>query len=166
MVSAWRNFKNIFSRPLFTIIFRPEMLIFHPYSILTGDTMVGFVIFCVLSIIDVILGFGHSTPFNSLQIFTVTVYLQLCEQYCVLSVLMCCVIFYVKWHDLSREEQQKYYEKARSARQLHMEMYPHWNARDNYRFGLKKKKRKRDKSDDPGTNFSIFPFLISYSGMP
>ena len=48
MVSAWRNFKNIFSRPLFTIIFRPEMLKFHPYSILTGDTMVGFVIFCVL----------------------------------------------------------------------------------------------------------------------
>ena len=30
-------------------------------------------------------------------------------------------------------------------------MYPHWNARDNYRYGLKKKKRKRDKSDDPGT---------------
>ena len=29
-------------------------------------------------------------------------------------------------------------------------MYPGWNARDNYRFGLKKKKRKRDKSDDPG----------------
>ena len=79
---------------------------------------------------------------------------------------MCCVIFYVKWHDLSREEQQKYYEKARSARQLHMEMYPHWNARDNYRFGLKKKKRKRDKSDDPGTKLSYFPFLISYSGMP
>ena len=47
MVSAWRNFKNIFSRPLFTIIFRPEML-FQTYSVLTGDTMVGFVIFCVL----------------------------------------------------------------------------------------------------------------------
>ena len=47
---AWRNFKNIFSRPLFTIIFRPEMLKFHPYSILTGDTMVRFVIFCVLKI--------------------------------------------------------------------------------------------------------------------
>ena len=51
MVSAWRNFKNIFSRPLFTIIFRPEMLKFHPYSILTADTMVRFVIFCVLSIL-------------------------------------------------------------------------------------------------------------------
>ena len=51
MVSAWRNFKNIFSRPLFTIIFRPEMLRFRPYSILTGDTMVRFVIFCVLSMI-------------------------------------------------------------------------------------------------------------------
>ena len=30
MVNAWRNFRNIFSRPLFTIIFRPEMLKFHP----------------------------------------------------------------------------------------------------------------------------------------
>ena len=49
MVSAWRNFKYIFSRPLFTIIFRPELLKLHPYSILTGDTMVGFVIYCVLS---------------------------------------------------------------------------------------------------------------------
>ena len=48
MVSAWRNFKNIFSRPLFTIIFGPEMLKFHPHSILTRDTMVEFVIFCVL----------------------------------------------------------------------------------------------------------------------
>ena len=52
MVSAWRNFKNIFSRQLFTIILRPEMLKFHPYSILTGDTMVGFVIFCVLNLTD------------------------------------------------------------------------------------------------------------------
>jgi hypothetical protein len=47
-VSAWRNFKNIFTRPLFIIIFRPEMLKFHPYSILTGDTRVEFVIYCVL----------------------------------------------------------------------------------------------------------------------
>ena len=44
MVRAWRNFKNIYSRPLFTIIFWPKMLKFHPYSILTGDTMV-----CVLN---------------------------------------------------------------------------------------------------------------------
>ena len=48
MVRAWRNFKNIFPRPLFIIIFRPEMLKFHPYSILTGDTMIGFVISCML----------------------------------------------------------------------------------------------------------------------
>ena len=59
MVSAWRNFKNIFSRPLFTIIFRPEMLKFHPYSILTGDTMVGFVIFCVLRMEP---GGAHTMP--------------------------------------------------------------------------------------------------------
>ena len=48
MVSTWRNFKNTFSRPLFTIIYSPEMLKFHPYSILTGDTRVEFVIYCVL----------------------------------------------------------------------------------------------------------------------
>ena len=42
---------GFFSRPLFTIIFRPEMLKFQPYSILTGDTMVGFVIFCVLRVV-------------------------------------------------------------------------------------------------------------------
>ena len=50
MVIAWRNFINIFSRPLFTIIFRPEILKFHQYSILTGDTMVEFVIYCMLLI--------------------------------------------------------------------------------------------------------------------
>jgi hypothetical protein len=44
MVSAWRNFKNIFSRPLFTIIFRPKMIKFHPYSILTGEGKVDFII--------------------------------------------------------------------------------------------------------------------------
>jgi hypothetical protein len=48
MVSAWRNFKNIFPRPLIIIIFRPEMLKFHPYSILTRDTRVEFVIYRVL----------------------------------------------------------------------------------------------------------------------
>ena len=48
MVSTWRNFKNIFSRPLFTIIFRPEMLKFHLYSILTRQTMARFVIYSVL----------------------------------------------------------------------------------------------------------------------
>ena len=50
MVSAWRNFRNIFPRPLFIIIFSPEMLKFHPYSILTVDTRVEFVIYSVLSI--------------------------------------------------------------------------------------------------------------------
>ena len=48
MVRAWRNFKNIFPRPLFIIIFSPEMLKFHPYSILTRQTMVRFVIYCLL----------------------------------------------------------------------------------------------------------------------
>ena len=30
MACAWRNFKNILSRPLFTVIFRPKILIISP----------------------------------------------------------------------------------------------------------------------------------------
>lgn len=69
-----------------------------------------------------------------------------------------------QWHGLTREEQAKYYEKARQERQRHMQMYPHWNARDNYRYGQKKKKRKRDKTDDPGPASpppSDPPFLVA-----
>ncbi|KAI9548126.1 hypothetical protein NQZ68_010345 [Dissostichus eleginoides] len=38
-----------------------------------------------------------------------------------------------RWHALTREEQAKYYELARKERQLHMQLYPTWSARDNYR---------------------------------
>lgn len=55
-----------------------------------------------------------------------------------------CVI--VQWHSLSREEQAKYYEKARQERQLHMQLYPGWSARDNYGYGTKKKKRKKERT--------------------
>ncbi|KAM3838073.1 lymphoid enhancer-binding factor 1-like, partial [Diretmus argenteus] len=51
-----------------------------------------------------------------------------------------------RWHALSREEQAKYYELARKERQLHMQLYPGWSARDNYG---KKKKRKREKIQEP-----------------
>jgi len=57
-----------------------------------------------------------------------------------------------RWHGLSREEQAVYYEKAREERQRHQQLYPHWNARDNYRNVHKPKKRKRDKTDDPTAN--------------
>jgi hypothetical protein len=56
---------------------------------------------------------------------------------------------------LSREEQAKYYEKARQERQLHMQLYPGWSARDNYGYGTKKKKRKKEKSVDGGTAIYI-----------
>ena len=39
MASAWRNFKNIFSRPLFTIIFRPKLVFLDTDSILRVKTM-------------------------------------------------------------------------------------------------------------------------------
>ncbi|XP_040342410.1 transcription factor 7-like 2 isoform X27 [Herpailurus yagouaroundi] len=61
-----------------------------------------------------------------------------------------------RWHALSREEQAKYYELARKERQLHMQLYPGWSARDNYG---KKKKRKRDKQ--PGeTNDNALPWHL------
>uniref|UniRef100_A0A8C2HBW8 Transcription factor 7 like 2 n=1 Tax=Cyprinus carpio TaxID=7962 RepID=A0A8C2HBW8_CYPCA len=60
-----------------------------------------------------------------------------------------------RWHALSREEQAKYYELARKERQLHMQLYPGWSARDNYG---KKKKRKREKELQcvPSFFFSFF----------
>ncbi|CAB3383516.1 Hypothetical predicted protein [Cloeon dipterum] len=57
-----------------------------------------------------------------------------------------------RWHGLSRDEQAKYYEKARQERQLHMQLYPGWSARDNYGYGTKKKKRKKEKTVDGGNN--------------
>ena len=46
---AWRNFKNIFSRPLFTIIFRPDILKFSPiFHFDQINLHNGFVIYCVL----------------------------------------------------------------------------------------------------------------------
>ncbi|XP_053269398.1 transcription factor 7-like 2 isoform X7 [Pleuronectes platessa] len=52
-----------------------------------------------------------------------------------------------RWHALTREEQAKYYELARKERQLHMQLYPGWSARDNYAANQqgKRKKRKREK---------------------
>lgn len=50
----------------------------------------------------------------------------------VLTDVCVCVFLYVQWHALSREEQAKYYELARKERQLHMQLYPGWSARDNY----------------------------------
>jgi hypothetical protein len=42
------EFQKYFSRLLFTIIFRPKMIKFHPYSILTGEGKVDFLIYCML----------------------------------------------------------------------------------------------------------------------
>ncbi|KOB74247.1 Uncharacterized protein OBRU01_09360, partial [Operophtera brumata] len=88
-----------------------------------------------------------------------------------------------RWHSLSREEQAKYYEKARQERQLHMQLYPGWSARDNYGYGSKKKKRKKDRSpaelggspravflapvreNAVEVHFSFLSILRRYSGM-
>ncbi|XP_029106348.1 lymphoid enhancer-binding factor 1-like isoform X2 [Scleropages formosus] len=72
-----------------------------------------------------------------------------------------------RWHALSREEQAKYYELARKERQLHMQLYPGWSARDNYG---KRKKRKREKlqesasGDKRGTTLSAYKAKASATG--
>ncbi|XP_074866193.1 transcription factor 7 isoform X5 [Carettochelys insculpta] len=87
-----------------------------------------------------------------------------------------------RWHALSREEQAKYYELARKERQLHMQLYPGWSARDNYiqlvhwlsylvELGyipgladfqdqhLKKEKRKDEQEKSSKTPIQILPLL-------
>lgn len=50
----------------------------------------------------------------------------------------------LQWHALDRSEQAKYYEMARKEKDLHMQLYPGWSARDNYAAHNKKKKRKKE----------------------
>ncbi|XP_067909028.1 transcription factor 7-like 2 isoform X10 [Heterodontus francisci] len=72
-----------------------------------------------------------------------------------------------RWHALSREEQAKYYELARKERQLHMQLYPGWSARDNYG---KRKKRKREKQAGETnvigrhTSYKLVQRKLSFSG--
>ncbi|XP_076074771.1 transcription factor 7-like 2 isoform X2 [Mytilus galloprovincialis] len=49
-----------------------------------------------------------------------------------------------KWHALDRSEQAKYYEMARKEKELHLQLYPGWSARDNYAVHTKKKRKKKD----------------------
>uniref|UniRef100_A0A8C0S095 Transcription factor 7 n=1 Tax=Canis lupus familiaris TaxID=9615 RepID=A0A8C0S095_CANLF len=63
-----------------------------------------------------------------------------------------------RWHALSREEQAKYYELARKERQLHMQLYPGWSARDNYG---KKKRRSREKHQESTTGEAFSAVVMS-----
>ncbi|CAI5438198.1 unnamed protein product [Caenorhabditis angaria] len=51
-----------------------------------------------------------------------------------------------RWHDLPKEEQQKYFELAKKDREDHKQKYPQWSARENYAVNKKNKKKRRDKS--------------------
>ncbi|KAI2795890.1 Transcription factor 7-like 2, partial [Blomia tropicalis] len=53
-----------------------------------------------------------------------------------------------RWHQLSRAEQETYYDKAKKERELHMELHPGWTAKDNYAINAKRKKKKRERNAD------------------
>ena len=75
-----------------------------------------------------------------------------------------CIIFFspvLQWHALDRSEQAKYYEMARKEKELHMQLYPGWSARDNYASHTKKKKRKREAAGENKGNKTLnFFFLL------
>ncbi|CAG0880421.1 unnamed protein product [Cyprideis torosa] len=54
-----------------------------------------------------------------------------------------------KWHSLSREEQAKYYDMARKQRELHMQMYPNWSAKESYAAKQVAKQKKKKKEARP-----------------
>lgn len=54
-----------------------------------------------------------------------------------------------QWHSLGKDEQAKYYELARKEKDLHLQLYPGWSARDNYGTHVKKKKRKAENTRTP-----------------
>ena len=54
-----------------------------------------------------------------------------------------------QWHALERSEQAKYYEMARKEKELHLQLYPGWSARDNY--GTHSKNKKKRKAPGSGT---------------
>jgi len=56
----------------------------------------------------------------------------------------------IQWHALDRTEQQKYYDMARKEKELHLQLYPGWSARDNYATHTKKKKRRRELTNPVG----------------
>uniref|UniRef100_A0A671NGQ1 Transcription factor 7-like 2 n=1 Tax=Sinocyclocheilus anshuiensis TaxID=1608454 RepID=A0A671NGQ1_9TELE len=60
-----------------------------------------------------------------------------------------------RWHALSREEQAKYYELARKERQLHMQLYPGWSARDNY-YSTGSPKRRKANANTPKKCRALF----------
>lgn len=60
------------------------------------------------------------------------------------------LIFFLQWHALDRAEQAKYYEMARKEKELHMQLYPGWSARDNYASHTKKKRKKKDGTPNKG----------------
>lgn len=72
--------------------------------------------------------------------------------YVSIILLICVSIIFFQWHALDRSEQAKYYEMARKEKELHMQLYPGWSARDNYATHTKKKKRKREQQANEQKN--------------
>ncbi|XP_015259525.1 PREDICTED: lymphoid enhancer-binding factor 1-like [Cyprinodon variegatus] len=63
-----------------------------------------------------------------------------------------------RWHALSPSEQSKYYELAQKERQLHMQLYPGWSARDNYGKRKRRQRQQQLTEGSPGTGFMCSHF--------
>lgn len=47
------------------------------------------------------------------------------------------------WHGLSKDEQQKYYEKAQKEKERHAREHPGWSARDNYAIHSSRRRKRK-----------------------
>ncbi|CAD5210435.1 unnamed protein product [Bursaphelenchus xylophilus] len=54
-----------------------------------------------------------------------------------------------RWQNLTKEEQEKYFDMARREKEDHAKQHPGWSARDNYAVHKKKKRSRRERSYDP-----------------
>jgi hypothetical protein len=55
----------------------------------------------------------------------------------------------IKWHELPKEVQGRYYEKAKVEREIHQYNHPYWSAKDNYARSRKLKKQKLQLQNEP-----------------
>ena len=55
-----------------------------------------------------------------------------------------------QWHQLEKNEQNRYYDMAKNERLAHQRLHPNWSARDNYATSKHRRRRKRNMPGMPG----------------
>ena len=54
------------------------------------------------------------------------------------------IFYFFQWHQLEKNEQNRYYDMAKNERLAHQRLHPNWSARDNYATSKHRRRRKRN----------------------